>query len=54
MSVVVLREDLYGGGPMNNLLRYWLSIEITREMVHRREGCVCMIGGYEVKRALNV
>jgi hypothetical protein len=28
-----LREDIYGGGPQNDLLRSWLSMTITREMV---------------------
>jgi hypothetical protein len=27
-----LPEDIYAGGPQNPLLRYWLSIDITREM----------------------
>jgi hypothetical protein len=27
-----LPEDIYSGGPQNPLLRYWLSIDITREM----------------------
>jgi hypothetical protein len=35
MADVALREDIYGGGPNNNLLRYWLSIEISREMVYK-------------------
>lgn len=35
MADVALREDIYGGGPMNNLLRYWLSIDITREMAEQ-------------------
>eukprot|EP00049_Salpingoeca_infusionum_P017325 m.352562 g.352562 ORF g.352562 m.352562 type:complete len:209 (-) comp16553_c0_seq1:1212-1838(-) len=26
-----LKEDIYGGGPSHNILRYWLSIPITRQ-----------------------
>lgn len=33
MADFSIREDIYGGGPQNNLLRFWLSIDISREMV---------------------
>ena len=29
--MTALPEDIYAGGPQNPLLRYWLSIDITRE-----------------------
>ena len=28
---MALPEDIYSGGPQNPLLRYWLSMDITRE-----------------------
>lgn len=32
---MALREDIYGGGPQNDLLRYWLAMPISRQIAEK-------------------